>query len=155
MKKILRSMINKTCLPFLTVILISLFSSSIGSTQTISPSILKNKWNAVWITGPGATTNMWATMADPSLKEYGVYKFRKNVDLPSKPSSFIVHVSGDNRYKLYVNEKLVSQGPARGDLYFWNFETVDLAPFLQAGKNTVAALVWNDGKLKPEAKSRL
>ncbi|WP_211217521.1 alpha-L-rhamnosidase C-terminal domain-containing protein [Segetibacter koreensis] len=45
---------------------------------------------------------------------------------------------------------MVSQGPARGDLYFWNFETVDLAPYLQQGKNTVAALVWNEGKLKPE-----
>ena len=87
----------------------------------------------------------------PFLKDYGVYKFRKGNYLATKPSSFIVHASGDNRYKLYVNEKLVSQGPARGDIYFWNFETIDIAPFLQQGKNIVAAVVWNDGKLKPEA----
>lgn len=63
----------------------------------------------------------------------------------------MVHVSGDNRYRLFVNGKHVSQGPARGDLYFWNYETVDLAPFLVAGNNVIAAVVWNDGRDKPEA----
>jgi len=43
-----------------------------------------------------------------------------------------VHLSADNRYKLYVNSVLVSCGPARGDLYYWNYETVDLAPYLNA-----------------------
>jgi hypothetical protein len=52
---------------------------------------------------------------------------------------------------LYVNEKLVSLGPARGDLYYWNFESIDIAPFLVAGKNILAAKVWNEGELRPEA----
>src|SRR5687767_4340296 len=112
----------------------------------INPSLLQKPWKAYWITGPGRATNIWSAHSDPSLKEYAVYKFRKSFNLAAKPSSFIVHVSADNRYKLFVNEKLVSLGPARGDLYFWNFETVDLASFLQPGKNTVAAIVWNDGK---------
>jgi hypothetical protein len=50
-----------------------------------------------------------------------------------------------------VNGKQVSQGPARGDLYFWNFETIDIAPSLNAGSNNVSAVVWNDGRHKPEA----
>ncbi len=119
--------------------------------QAINPTLLQNPWQAQWITGPGASTNPYVTAADLTLKEYGVYKFRKNIPLAAKPASFIVHVSADNRYKLYVNGKQVSQGPARGDLYFWNFETVDLAPYLQAGNNAIAALVWNEGKGKPEA----
>jgi hypothetical protein len=108
-------------------------------------------WNAEWITLPGLNINQWNAAYEPALKDYGVYKFRKSFELASKPASFIVHVSGDNRYKLYVNETLVSLGPARGDLYFWNFETVDIARYLQQGKNTIAALVWNEGKWKPEA----
>lgn len=108
-------------------------------------------WKAKWITGPGNTNNQWATMGDASLQDHGVYKFRKTFSLENVPSKFVVHVSADNRYKLYVNGQLVSLGPARGDLYYWNFESVDLAPFLQRGQNIVAALVWNDGKLKPEA----
>jgi hypothetical protein len=97
-------------------------------------------WNAQWIATPG----------DNGIS-YGVFYFRKNLDLTARPSSFVVHVSADNRYKLYVNGTLVSLGPARGDTYFWNYETVDLAPYLTAGKNIVSALVFNEVGYRPEA----
>ncbi|HTE33194.1 MAG TPA: alpha-L-rhamnosidase N-terminal domain-containing protein [Chryseolinea sp.] len=118
--------------------------------QTISAELLQKPWKAQWITGPGML-NGWNVGSDPALKEYGIFKFRKTIELSDKPTSFVIHVSADNRYKLFVNGKHVSQGPARGDLYFWNFETVDIASYLNAGSNTVAAVVWNDGKRKPEA----
>ncbi|MDN3657609.1 alpha-L-rhamnosidase C-terminal domain-containing protein [Ferruginibacter paludis] len=121
-------------------LILSLFFYSTTQAQILSESLMQHPWKAQWIA---------AKYAPP--KEYGVYKFRKNFELTAKPASFVVHVSADNRYKLFVNEQLVSLGPARGDLYFWNFETVDIASYLQAGKNTIAALVWNDGKQKPEA----
>ncbi len=107
--------------------------------QHIDAAVLHKQWNASWIAVPG----------EP-VKDYGVYLFRKNVELAKKPVSFVVHVSGDNRYKLFVNGSLVSLGPARSDLYYWNFETVDIAAYLVPGKNTVAAMVWNDGELRPE-----
>lgn len=119
--------------------------------QQISDAVLNKPWTAQWITGPGTPINRWTAAYDPALRQYGVIKFRKPIDLKEKPSSFVVHVSGDNRYKLFVNEVQVSQGPARGDLYFWNYETVDLALYLKAGKNIIAAVVWNDGIEKPEA----
>ncbi len=106
----------------------------------ISDSILHIKWHAKWIEAPGQPAN-----------GYGIYHFRKMIDLHSKPATFIVHVSGDNRYKLYVNGDLVALGPARGDLFHWYYETVDLAPFLKAGSNQLAAVVWNDGEWKPQA----
>src|SRR5690606_28173242 len=68
-----------------------------------------------------------------------------------KPETFPIHVSADNRYKLYVNGKLVSLGPARGDTYYWNYESLDIAPQLLAGQNTVTALVWNEAEYRPEA----
>ncbi|AKD55478.1 alpha-L-rhamnosidase-related protein [Spirosoma radiotolerans] len=108
--------------------------------QSIQPSLLTKNWTAFWIASSKET-----------LRSYGIYVYRKTLDLPQKPSSFIVHVSADNRYKLYVNEKLVSLGPARGDLLYWNFETIDIAPYLQSGKNIIAAKVWNEGDLRPEA----
>ena len=132
------------------IIILLLLSLSIRA-QLITPVILPHPWNAQWITVPGTSANMFTAASDPSLKEYGVYKFRRSFDIVGKPGSFIVHVSADNRYKLFVNGKQISQGPARGDLYYWNFETIDLAPYLQTGKNTLAALVWNDGPQKPEA----
>jgi hypothetical protein len=119
--------------------------------QQLSADLLQKPWKAQWITGPGVPINRWNATSDLTLKEYGVFKFRKTIDLTENPASFIIHVSGDNRYKLFVNGKQVSQGPARGDLYFWNFETLDIASYLTAGSNTVAAVVWNDGRQKPEA----
>ena len=112
--------------------------------QKVDPSILQKQWKASWIEVPGELPD-----------GYGVYLFRKNIDLPSKPGSFVIHVSADNRYKLFVNEILVSLGPARGDLLHWNFETVDIASSLHAGNNIIAAQVWNDGDFRPEAQISL
>jgi alpha-L-rhamnosidase len=107
---------------------------------TGEPDVINKRWHASWITVPNTSND-----------GYGVYMFRKSVELPTKPSSFKIHVSADNRYKLYVNEKLVSMGPARGDIAHWNYETVDIASYLKTGKNTIAAQVWNEGEFKPEA----
>ena len=98
---------------------------SFAQTQTIAPNILQKQWQAAWITVPETKAN-----------GYGVYLFRKNLSLASKPSSYIIHVSADNRYKLFINERLVSLGPARGDLNHWNLETIDIAPYLQSGKKS-------------------
>lgn len=124
----------------LTIALFVLFSGSIPQCSYAQSEASQSQWNANWIAAPG----------DNGL-EYGVYYFRKNIELTSKPSSFIIHVSADNRYKLYVNGALVSLGPARNDLYHWNYETVDLAQYLTTGKNIVAALVWNEAEHRPEA----
>lgn len=105
-----------------------------------SPQLRTQKWTARWISAPGI-----------SGQEYGVYHFRKNFDLAEKPDSFHIAVSADNRYKLYVNGQLASLGPARGDLLHWNYEFVDIAPWLRKGQNTLAAVVWNGGPLSPEA----
>ena len=97
-------------------------------------------WNAQWIAMPGEDG-----------RDYGVYYFRKRIELIDKPAHFVVHVSADNRYKLFVNGTLVSLGPARNDTYHWNYETVDLAPYLVSGKNLVSAIVWNEADHRPEA----
>ncbi|MFN3849635.1 MAG: alpha-L-rhamnosidase N-terminal domain-containing protein [Spirosomataceae bacterium] len=107
---------------------------------TGEPDVINKRWHAQWITVPNTTND-----------GYGVYLFRKTIELSSKPSKYQIHVSADNRYKLYINEKLVSLGPARGDIEHWNYETVDIAPYLKSGKNIVAAQVWNEGEFKPEA----
>ncbi|MEN9686744.1 MAG: hypothetical protein RLZZ28_2530, partial [Bacteroidota bacterium] len=120
----------------LTLALFNCFSEA----QEINPALLKGNWSASWITSP-----------DAFQREYGIYHFRKNISINKKPEKFIVHVSADNRYRLFVNGKAVCLGPARGDLYNWYFETVDIAPYLQAGNNMIAALVWNMGVYAPVA----
>jgi alpha-L-rhamnosidase len=120
------------CLP------IWLTAQSQVSISAINPKYLNGYWPAQWITHPTA-----------SRKEFSVQHYRKVVELAEKPNRCIVHISGDNRYKFYVNGKMVCLGPARSDLMHWNFESVDLAPFLQTGKNVLAAVVWNFGQHRP------
>lgn len=108
--------------------------------RAANPELLTRAWSARWISVP-----------DTSPFDYGVYHFRKTFDLPSRPPSFVIHVSADNRYQLYVNGARVAWGPARGDLYHWRYETVDIAPQLKAGKNVLAAVVWNFSAYAPEA----
>ena len=100
--------------------------------------MVKESWSAGWIAVP-----------ETSPKDYGIYYFRKDVELAAKPAKFVVYVTGDTRYKLYVNGQLASLGPARNDSKHWNYETVDLAPYLKAGKNVFAAQVWNEGNFTP------
>jgi hypothetical protein len=106
--------------------------------------LLRARWNARWISAPGAPAT-----------EYGVYYFRRTVELAAVPANFVVHVTGDNRYQLFVNGRRASWGPARGDLFNWRYETVDIAPFLQPGKNVLAAVVWNFGEGGPQAQITL
>lgn len=105
-----------------------------------NPELLTRRWDAKWITAAGV---------EPF--GFGVYHFRKAIDLPERPQRFVVHVTGDNRYQLFVNGTRVVWGPARGDLNHWRYETVDLAPHLRAGRNVLAAVVWNFAELAPEA----
>lgn len=93
----------------------------------------------------------WITCPDANPKGYGVYYLRKSFELITKPASFIVHLSGDQRYRLLVNGHPACFGPARGDLRNWNYETVDLAPFLRVGKNVLAVQLWNMGAGAPAA----
>ena len=102
--------------------------------------LLTQQWDASWITVPNIDG-----------QAYGVYEFCKNIELNNCPSQFTVHVSADNRYKLYVNNKLTSVGPARSDMQHWNYETLDIAANLHAGKNEIKAIVWNEGADRAEA----
>ena len=105
-----------------------------------NPELLTRGWKAKWV---------WVAEADPF--GYGVYHFRRSFDLASKPSAFLIHVTADNRYQLFVNGERVARGPARGDLFHWRYESVDIASNLRAGKNVLAAVVWNDGEYRAVA----
>ena len=104
--------------------------------------------------GPSASrswTAKWIAVPDAPPTDYGVYHFRHGFDLAAKPRRFVVHVTADQRYQLFVNGRRVSMGPARGTQLHWRYQTVDLAPHLQAGRNVLAAVVWNFGRQAPEA----
>ena len=113
----------------LFILAIGLSPINVSNGQMVNPELLSRPWRSKWIACPQGPR-----------REFGVYHFRKTFSLQSRPAHFIIHVSGDNRYELFVNGERVLAGPARGDLYHWRFETLDIASHLQAGKNVLAAV---------------
>jgi alpha-L-rhamnosidase len=109
-------------------------------TSEINPDLLSIPWTAKWISYP-----------EHSSPEFGVYLFRKEITIDEKPEKFIIHVSADNRYKLYVNGIYICNGPARSHLYKWNFESIDISSYLHSGKNVISSIVWNFGGYRPLA----
>ncbi len=93
----------------------------------------------------------WIAPVNESLNDYGVFLFRNSIILETIPDKFIVYVSADNRYRLYVNGDYVNAGPARGSFMYWRYETLDISPYLQEGENIIAAEVINFGEHRPVA----
>lgn len=88
----------------------------------------------------------WARDGESSPYDFGVYHFRRSFDLAARPETFVINITADNRYRLFVNGTPACWGSARGDLRCWYYETVDIAPLLHAGRNTLAVQVWNGGE---------
>ena len=110
----------------------------------VDSRLSNNLWGAYWIGVP-----------NENPREYGVRMFRKKFSFNAAQGGehFWVHVSADERYKLFVNGREVSDGPARGDLLNWKFETLDLRPYLNDGDNVICAMVWFFGMSRPVAQT--
>ena len=106
---------------------------SIPQYQTISTSE-KTDWNAHWIWDKENLTeeNIWMC-------------FNKKVTLENAPEELIAHISADSKYWLYINgetvvfEGSVKRGPDENSGYY---DSVDIAPYLKKGENSICALVW-------------
>jgi len=127
-------------LVIVTPLPVSSHSAVIHSEAAINPELLANRWTARWIYPAGAAPTA-----------FGVYHYRKEFSLAARPERFVVHVTADNRYRLFVNGRQAAWGPARGDLHHWRYETVDIAHLLRPGPNLLAAVVWNYAEYAPEA----
>ena len=121
------------------ILTLLIFNNPNGAAQSL-PLPAEGYWPAQWIVPQGI---------EP--RTYGIFHFRKNFDLASIPPAFIIHVSADQRYRLFVNGTPVGLGPARSDPQHWMYDSYDIARFLTKGKNTLAAQVWNMGEHAPYA----
>jgi hypothetical protein len=70
--------------------------------------------------------------------------FAKAIDLPTLPSSAVLHLFAFTRYRLYVNGVYVGRGPCRYQNQRPEYDSRDVRSLLKAGRNTVAVLVHRD-----------
>ena len=137
---------------------VSFFSSLLGSVinqpyfkneyiipETVVPytqidTIPKTDWTAeyIWDSSDGSEENVWMCL-------------RKRVEISETPETLIAYISADSKYWLYINGEMVvfeggvKRGPTAEDSYY---DSIDIAPYLKQGKNTICALVWYWGKGK-------
>ncbi|KAL4968135.1 Six-hairpin glycosidase-like protein [Aspergillus stella-maris] len=74
--------------------------------------------------------------------------FRKEFTCDKIPQTAPIHVSADTRYRLFINDESVLFGPAKSYLNEWNYETIDIAPYLRTGRNVLAAKVLRYSPVK-------
>ena len=94
----------------------------------------KTDWQAEWI---------WDT---ENAEEENVWMcFSKKIVLENETGELIAHISADSKYRLYINgetvvfEGSVKRGPDENSGYY---DSVDIAPYLKKGDNSICALVW-------------
>lgn len=94
----------------------------------------KADWTAKWIWDKENLTekNVWMC-------------FNKKVTLDKIPEELIADISADSKYWLYINgenvvfEGSVKRGPDENSGYY---DSIDIAPYLKEGENSICALVW-------------
>ena len=94
----------------------------------------KTDWKAKWIWDEENLTqkNVWMC-------------FSKKVNIDKVPEKLMADISADSKYWLYINgetvvfEGNVKRGPDKSSGYY---DSVDIAPYLKEGENSICALVW-------------
>ena len=94
----------------------------------------KTDWRAKWIWDKENLTeeNVWMC-------------FHKKITIDKVPEELIAYISADSKYWLYINgetvvfEGSVKRGPDENSGYY---DSLDIAPYLRTGENSICALVW-------------
>lgn len=89
------------------------------------------RWPASWIAHPATPANEFAVA------------YRKTFKL-DEAATIRAHVTGDERYELFIDGQRVALGSERGDANNWFYETYEFQ--LEAGEHTIVGIVFTVGK---------
>ncbi len=78
---------------------------------------------------------IWCKVESP--KPFQFVRFRKTIELVSRPASATAYVTADTFYRLWINGQLVMHGPARSSRGKATVDPVDVGRYLNQGKNTL------------------
>lgn len=102
-------------------------------TPQILPHLRPRKWKAKWI---------WPSL--PPSNESNIYcYFRKTFDLKQKPDGHSLCISADRLYRLFLNGKLLGNGPPPSAPWYHYYDEYDLSKVLRKGTNCIAVIVYH------------
>ena len=111
---------------------------TLTSCNTQSEDVTKKEWKGSWISAQNCQDkpNSWLI-------------YRYETELERVPSELLARIGVDSKYWLWINGEMVvfegglKRGPAPDKIYY---DVIDIAPYLQKGKNSIAILHWFFGK---------
>lgn len=71
--------------------------------------------------------------------------YRKKINIEKLPSNAKLYISADDYYKLYINGRYVTEGPANAYHFCYNYNIIDVTDFLLEGENTLFVHVFYQG----------
>ncbi|RKY03473.1 hypothetical protein DRP77_06015, partial [Candidatus Poribacteria bacterium] len=95
------------------------------------------RWNARWIWAPGSG-------AEGNVYVY----FRKEFELNRPPRGFKLLISAETYYRLFINGRLVGQGPPLSQPFFKYYDEREVDEHLREGENCIAVVVYYVGKVR-------
>ncbi len=104
------------------------------STDELTP----NEWQAKWIWLPG--------ISNTDKNHYMLA--RKSFFLNKKPEETRLYITADSHYKLWINGKFITRGPARCSPHHQSYDVLDISPNLADGENIIAVMVHYHGMMK-------
>jgi hypothetical protein len=78
---------------------------------------------------------IWCDVQVP--KPFQFVRFRKTIELASRPAEATAYITADTFYRLWINRQLVMHGPARSSRGKATVDPVAVGPYLKQGKNTL------------------
>lgn len=104
----------------------------------------------IFISSVQAQEANWITADDSTCNERNVWiEFSKDFELKKKVKKAEARIAADSKYWLWINGEMavfeggLKRGPNRNDSYY---DIIDLAPYLNKGKNDIRLLLWYFGK---------
>lgn len=80
---------------------------------------------------------------DPHLNSHIL--FRRRFEIKKPFSGATVYLSADDYYKLYINGRFVSQGPAPAYHHCYNYNVINVSSYLKEGENVIAVHTYYQG----------
>ncbi len=75
----------------------------------------------------------------------GYALFRKTLTLSKVPEKAPLFITADQSYRLFINGRFISRGPARGFQRKWPYDQIDISAYLKRGANILAIRAYNPG----------
>ncbi len=117
-----------------------------------------DEWSALWISDPLFKDSKPVDLLHkanqkidpPAHPEHllNVHSyFRRVINIDSFPAKAGIRITADDCYRLFVNGKLVGEGPAPAYVFAYTYDQYDLGALLHAGDNVIAVEVYYQGLL--------